>query len=411
MPKMLCSLCFTDTSPVYFQAGKRQLYLWVLVQPLQNSISGILCRAVLCFWVWTFLFLDLEKKAPWPGFPKEKGLTWRVTRGPFLLVQAVLRSSTRLCYSKHTAEDTEDAEGMPWVPAAWFGEAEAGGRAGGPRGCWWASTGAEGRRWPQFAAMPGSSLASEDADDPFCQVAAALGDFRSGTLKIFTAIFYAGHRAPCILCWKRANVTRLQGLGSSSPTARMLCKAVAVALFCHVALGSHSVCFSPAASPTRHWQIRQSWVRSVGGLPDGSARLIIIFCYPSFVSFFFFLFFQCLPSLFSSFTFKSFFTSLFIPGSHRAPRYRGGIPRTLYVASVTAYGTSAASGSSERLCLAPFHVRPCACARCRLFSWPLKQGPRLMQFASTNTVKRGFWMADNLFSEQTVPCRQECYKL
>lgn len=91
-----------------------------------------------------------------------------------------------------------------------------------------------------------------------------------------------------------------------------------------------------------------------GGLPDGSARLIVIFCYLSFVSFSFFFLFLRLPSLCSSFTFKSFLSSLFIPVSHRAPRCTGGIPRTLYVASVTAYGTSAASGSSECLCLALF---------------------------------------------------------
>lgn len=50
------SLFFTDASLVYFQAGKRQLYFWLLVQPLQNSISGILCRVFgfdpSPFWTW-----------------------------------------------------------------------------------------------------------------------------------------------------------------------------------------------------------------------------------------------------------------------------------------------------------------------------------------------------------------------
>lgn len=66
------SLFFTDASLVYFQAGKRQLYFWLLVQSLQNSISGILCRAVLRLWVWPFPFLDLEKKASLPAFPYHK---------------------------------------------------------------------------------------------------------------------------------------------------------------------------------------------------------------------------------------------------------------------------------------------------------------------------------------------------
>lgn len=46
-----------------------------------------------------------------------------------------------------------------------------------------------------------------------------------------------------------------------------------------------------------------------------------------------------------------------------------------------------------------------ACVGCQLFSCPLKQGPCLLHPALTNTVKRGFWIADNLLSEQMVPCR------
>lgn len=37
--------------------------------------------------------------------------------------------------------------------------------------------------------MPASSLASEDAGYPFCQVAAAVGEFLGGNLKFFTALF------------------------------------------------------------------------------------------------------------------------------------------------------------------------------------------------------------------------------
>lgn len=107
-----------------------------------------------------------------------------------------------------------------------------------------------------------------------------------------------------------------------------------------------------------------------GGLPDGSPQPILILRYPPFVSFLFFFCFLplCLLSLFASFTFKSVFTSLFIPVSHRTPRYMGGIPRTLYAASATAYGTSAAPGSSGCFCLVLLHVRlwTCLCERLAL---------------------------------------------
>lgn len=45
--------------------------------------------------------------------PNEKDVAQEVSRAPFLLVQTVPRSPVRLCYSKHAAEDTEDAKEMP----------------------------------------------------------------------------------------------------------------------------------------------------------------------------------------------------------------------------------------------------------------------------------------------------------
>lgn len=103
-----------------------------------------------------------------------------------------------------------------------------------------------------------------------------------------------------------------------------------------------------------------------GGLPDGSPSPSSYFA--TRLLFLFFFFPLCLLSLFASFTFKSVFTSLFIPVSHRTPRYTGGIPRTLYAASATAYGTSAALGSSGCFCLVLLHVRlwTCLCERLAL---------------------------------------------
>lgn len=61
-------LPFTDPSLIHFQAGKRQLHHWVFVQHLQKDISGVLCRAVLHLRVWTFSFLDLERRSFQTGF-------------------------------------------------------------------------------------------------------------------------------------------------------------------------------------------------------------------------------------------------------------------------------------------------------------------------------------------------------
>lgn len=376
MPKILRSLVFTDTTPVSFQAGRRQLYLWVLVQPLQKSISGILCGAVLHLWVWTFPFLDLEKVAFQPGFPQRERFPLRSEQRPLppcagsarIPCEAVLfKAHCRGHWRCRGKEDTEDAEAMlsAWIPAAGFGEAEAGG-PGSPRGCRWASAGAGGRHRLQFFAMPASSLASEDAGYPFCQVAAAVGEFLGGNLKFFTALFMLPTEPPVSFggrgqmsqdhtelgCSLTRSTPRTQQGGFAKQGRG---RGFVLSRGTRLPLGLFFPC-SISHSPVTNTAELSTELEGGGTLPDGSARPIIIFCYPSFVSFSFFL---PLPSLFSSFTFKSFLTSLFIPASRRAPRYTGGIPRTLYVAAVTAYGTSAASGSSEGFCLALFHVRPC----------------------------------------------------
>lgn len=110
------------------------------------------------------------------------------------------------------------------------------------------------------------------------------------------------------------------GSGLPSPPALLICskeslQSRAVALFCHVSFSSHSLSFPPAASPTHHWQIKQS--RAWGGcqmaLHGWSSYFTACLL---FLSPFFFL---RLPSLFSWFTFKSFSSSPFIPGSHCTP--------------------------------------------------------------------------------------------
>lgn len=64
----------------------------------------------------------------------------------------------------------------------------------------------------------------------------------------------------------------------------------------------------PCSLSPHHWEGKQSWVQSIGGAARWFHRAQRdILCYPSFVSFLFLSVCTCLLSLFSSFTFKSFF--------------------------------------------------------------------------------------------------------
>ena len=214
--------------------------------------------------------------------------------------------------------------------------------------------------------MPESSLASENAYYPFCRMAAVLGDFLSGNLKFFTALFTLTTE-PFVSFAGRGQMSEDHtDLGSSLARSTPHMQQGGSAKQGHghdfvlsrgtrLPLGLFFPCGVSHSPLTNKAELSAERGGAARWLREANHRILLpVFC--------FFFFFLRLPSLFISFTFKSFFTSLFIPVSHRAPCYTGGIPRTLYVASVTAYGTSAASGSSECFCLALFRVRLCTCA-------------------------------------------------
>lgn len=233
--------------------------------------------------------------------------------------------------------------------------------------------------------------------------------------KIFHSPFYAAHRAPRILWWKRANVTRPHRVGvfphpqHPSDTARRLCKAGPRPWLCFVTWHS-----APTRSvfPLQHLPLTSDkYSRAEHGAGGGGGR----HC-------------QMAPRGRSSyFATRLLFPFLFFCPCHHYSAHSLLNPSSRPSSSQPVAALLVIREASQGRCMWQLwqhmvHLllrgarrvsasRSSMCARvrarvgCRLFGCPLKQGPRLMQVVSANTVKWGFWMADNLFSEQMVPCR------
>lgn len=128
--------------------------------------------------------------------------------------------------------------------------------------------------------------------------------------------------------------------GLPSPTALLICSKESLALFYHVSFSSHSLTqFSPCSISHSSLTNKAELSTERGGAARWLCRADHHISLPVFCSF---CLFPSLAIIIQPITFKSFSASLFIPGSHC---YIGGIPRTLSVASVTAYGAAAAPGA------------------------------------------------------------------